>query len=63
MILSSKRNQPPQSTGGLLDGQTDTRKNVGFNLSFFLLSPRKQESGDGMRSMDLPFVGEDEVLS
>ncbi|XP_012694068.1 calcium/calmodulin-dependent protein kinase kinase 2 isoform X2 [Clupea harengus] len=23
----------------------------------------KQESGDGMRSMDLPFVGEDEVLS
>ncbi|XP_030624431.1 calcium/calmodulin-dependent protein kinase kinase 2 [Chanos chanos] len=24
---------------------------------------RKQESGEGMRSMDLPFVGEDEVLS
>lgn len=25
--------------------------------------PRKQESGDGARSVDLPFVGEDEVLS
>lgn len=24
---------------------------------------RKQESGDGMRSMELPYVGEDEVLS
>ncbi len=24
---------------------------------------RKQESGDGMRSMDLPYVGEDETLS
>ncbi|XP_030005345.1 calcium/calmodulin-dependent protein kinase kinase 2 isoform X1 [Sphaeramia orbicularis] len=24
---------------------------------------RKQESGDGMKSMDLPYVGEDEVLS
>lgn len=24
---------------------------------------RKQESGDGMRSMDLPYVGEDEALS
>lgn len=27
------------------------------------LFPRKQESGDGIRSVDLPFVGEDEVLS
>ncbi|XP_073791172.1 calcium/calmodulin-dependent protein kinase kinase 2 isoform X1 [Danio rerio] len=28
-----------------------------------LSNPRKQESEEGMRSVDLPFVGEDEVLS
>ncbi|XP_016148338.1 calcium/calmodulin-dependent protein kinase kinase 2-like [Sinocyclocheilus grahami] len=28
-----------------------------------LSTPRKQESEEGMRSVDLPFVGEDEVLS
>ncbi len=33
-----------------------------FNLHICLF-PRKQESEEGMRSMDLPFVGEDEVLS
>ena len=27
------------------------------------VSFRKQESGDGMRSLDLPYVGEDEALS
>lgn len=34
-----------------------------FNTHCACVFPRKQESGDGARSVDLPFVGEDEVLS
>ncbi|XP_057215777.1 calcium/calmodulin-dependent protein kinase kinase 2 isoform X1 [Triplophysa rosa] len=42
----------------LLKGRAGSLKNC-RNLS----TQRKQESEEGMRSMDLPFVGEDEVLS
>ncbi|XP_066501623.1 calcium/calmodulin-dependent protein kinase kinase 2 isoform X1 [Hoplias malabaricus] len=45
-------------------GQTLTKVRAG-NLKYCYIhgNQRKQESGEGMRSMDLPFVGEDEVLS
>ncbi|XP_035524084.1 calcium/calmodulin-dependent protein kinase kinase 2 isoform X1 [Morone saxatilis] len=46
-------------------GQTLTKGRAG-NMRYCYIhcdQRRKQESGDGMRSMDLPYVGEDEALS
>ncbi|XP_074473550.1 calcium/calmodulin-dependent protein kinase kinase 2 isoform X1 [Sebastes fasciatus] len=46
-------------------GQTLTKGRAG-NVRYCYIHcnrRRKQESGDGMRSMDLPYVGEDEALS
>ncbi|KAI1900690.1 hypothetical protein AGOR_G00052500 [Albula goreensis] len=51
----------PSAPGSLL-----TKGKAGIGKYCFIHSTgnqRKQESGDSMRNMDLPFVGEDEVLS